>query len=223
MIWIWTWIQKIEENLKKIFPKKNITRLDSDKVSKEWTSLEEIKSSDLIVATQMVNTIAFENLWLVVIPLFEAELVIPEYDIEEQIYTNISYNKNRGADIIIQTYIPKNPLLKIIIEGNYNDFLKYTLEERERFNYPPFGDMVKIHIKSNSKEKVNHLSVTLFNKLAILNEDKSKIINFTEEKILKYGDDYFKDIIIRWKDLESFLENIEFEIVKNREIRLEWK
>jgi hypothetical protein len=43
-------------------------------------------------------------------------MTVPEYDIEEKIYTNISYNVKRNADVIIQTYTPKNNILKIISE-----------------------------------------------------------------------------------------------------------
>ncbi len=223
LIWVWTWIQKIEDHIKRTFPNKRIIRLDSDKAKKEWVSYEEIKNSDIIIATQMANAIWIDWLKLLAIPLFEAELSIPEYDIEEQIYSNIMLNVKRWADVIIQSYTPNHDLLKIIANWNYNDFLKYTLSEREKFNYPPFVDMAKIVIRSKNMEKVRHLSTTIFNKLGFMDEEKRYIINFNEEKIARIWEDYIKSIIIRWKDLQKFIENVEFDIARNREVSLEWK
>lgn len=222
LIWVWVWTQKIEDRLSKIF-KTKIIRLDSDKLIKEWINLKDIETSQIIIATQMINSIPIENLWLVAFPLFENELFISEYDIEEKMFYNITINKKRGADIIIQTFSPKNNLLDIIINWNYNDFLKYTLKEREQFKYPPYVDMAIISIRSESKEKINHLSISLMNKLEYLNEENKFIINFKEDRIIKIWKDYKKTILIRWEWLEEFLKNIEIEILKNREISLEWK
>lgn len=220
---IWTWTQKMEDNLNKIFESKKIIRLDSDKLKKEWISIKDIKDSDIIIATEIANTIWIENLWLIVFPLFEMELSSQEYDIEEKIYYNIAYNNKKWVDIIIQTYIPNNEILKIISSWNYKDFLDKTLKERKKFNYPPYSSFVNLRVKWNNKERVQEIFWKYLNKLNITNENSNKII-IADKKFIKRKDgNYYKKISIRWDNLEEFLEYFRLEIIRNRDIILEWR
>lgn len=220
---IWVWTQKIEQYLNGIFKNKKISRLDSDKIKKEWINIEDIKSSDIIISTEIVNTISFDNLWLVVFPLFEWELVIWDYDIEEKIYNNIVQNIKRGADIIIQTYIPKNQLLKTITEWNYKEFLINSLEERKKFSYPPYNDLVHISISWRDKEKLAEFSENFLNKIKGFDLKWEYKINHNKSSFTKKSWDYCQKIVIKGNNIEEFLKPLRTEIIKNRNINLEWK
>jgi len=217
------WIQRMEDNLAKIFSSYKISRLDSDKIRKEWIFIEDIQNSNIIIATEIANTISFDNLGLVVFPLFEAEMLSGEYNIEEKIYINISYNSKRWADSIIQTYTPKNRTLEIITDWNYKDFLLETLEERKRFSYPPYSDFIYIWIKWKNKERILELLAKFTNKLSIMNEWNDKIISFDKNNFIKKHWEFYQKIMIRWTGLQEFLEPMKLEIIRNREIELEWK
>lgn len=223
LIWIGTGTQKVEENIQKLFKNNVIIRLDSDKIKKEWVNVSDIQNSDIIIATESINTVTFDNLWLVVFLLFENELIIPEYNIEEKIYANILINAKKWADVIIQTYCPQNELLKIITEGNYNDFLKYTLNERKSYNYPPFSDFAEILVSSNSKDRILDIMAKIYNKLEILNIDSNFQISYNKDIFNKKKWLFFQKILLKWKDLEGFLKNIKWEIIRNREVVIEWK
>ncbi|EKE29731.1 MAG: primosome assembly protein PriA [uncultured bacterium (gcode 4)] len=223
LVSVWTWTQRMEETLSMIFKSSKIARLDSDKITKEWIHLEDIWNADIIIATESINAVTIDNLWLVVVPLFELEMVIPEYDIEERIYINISYNLKRWADAIIQTYIPGHELLKIITEWNYKDFLMHTLEERKAFKYPPYWKLAYIWIKSKNKDRVTDMAVKLVNKLEISNEDNKVFINYDSKSFTKRAWEFRQKIILRWENLEEFLQIASGEIIRNREIELEWK
>ncbi|MCK9272318.1 hypothetical protein M0P65_02115 [Candidatus Gracilibacteria bacterium] len=215
-------IQKIEENIGKLFSKYKILRLDSDKIKKEGINKDAIKTADLIIATEIINTIAIENLGLVGILLLESEFLISEYNIEEQIYDNIYYNIKRGSNILIQTYIPESNFLKLITEGNYKDFLNYTLAERKQFGYPPFKELAYIWVKSKSKEKVKDIIVKLKNKLEIENNGDFTIF-YDKEIFSKKASLFYQKIIIKGDNLQDFLTTIKFEIFRNKEINIEWK
>lgn len=220
---IWVWTQKIEQYINGLFKDKKISRLDSDKIRKEWIDINDIKNSDIIIATEIVNTISFDNLWLVVFPLFEWELVIWDYDIEEKIYTNITQNIKRWSDVIIQTHIPKNQLLKTITEWNYKEFLVNSLEERKKFWYPPYNDLAHIYINWKDKVKLSEFSENFLNKLRSLYSSEKYSISYNKNSFSKKSWDYYQKIIIKWIRIEEFLKPLKMEIIRNRSINLEWK
>ena len=160
-------IQKIEENLEKLFPDAKIARIDSDKKRSEGIHFQEISEAQILLSTELGNTLTIDNIELVAFLLLESEIAVPEYDIEEKIYTNIIYNARKGSDIFIQTFVPKSDLLKNITEGNYRDFLVHTLSERKSFSYPPYQELVHIWVRDKSKERIKDIIYKLRNKLEL--------------------------------------------------------
>lgn len=88
-------IQRIEEEIVKRFSAYQTVRLDSDKKRSEGLKLSEIKSGHILISTELGNTLSIDGIGLVAFILLETETTIPEYDIEERIYTNIAYNMRR--------------------------------------------------------------------------------------------------------------------------------
>jgi len=109
-------IQKVEENLEKLFPNIRVARIDSDKKRSEGIQFQEISEAQILLSTELGNTIALDDIELVVFLLLESEIAVPEYDIEEKIYINIVYNARKGSDIFIQTFAPKSDLVRNITE-----------------------------------------------------------------------------------------------------------
>lgn len=151
--------QKIESELKKNF-EVPIIRIDSD-TKKEGSIPKEFPTPCIILGTQLVTLLPIPNIGLVGTLLFERELSIPEYDIEEKIYDHMLYNMRKGRAMVIQTRIPEHPLLKIISEGNYKDFLLYALKERKEFGYPPYEQLVSIATKGKSMDEFSFLQKQL--------------------------------------------------------------
>jgi len=60
---------------------------------------------------------------------------------------------------------PKNEMVKNIVELNYKDFFKKTLNERKLFFYPPFVELAILRYKDKNKvssiEYINNLKNTL--------------------------------------------------------------
>lgn len=220
---VWTGTQKIEQIINNLYKDNRISRLDSDKIKKEWINIEDVKNSEIIIVTETANTISFDNLWLVIFPLFELELTIWDYDIEEKIYNNIAHNIKRWADLIIQTYIPKNPLLITLTEGNYKEFLIETLEERKKFWYPPYKELANIIITNNDKAKLLEQSNNFVNNLNSLNTDWLYNINYNKSYLGKKAWDFYQKIIIKWEDIERFLNPLRSVITRNRNMNIEWK
>lgn len=222
LIEIWIWTQKVEDNIKKLFPNNKILRIDSDKKNKETLSIEDIKESEIIISTELINNISIDDLWLVAFLLIEQEFVIPEYDIDEQIFANIYINKKNEANILIQTYAPNIDIIKKITEWNYKNHLIETLWERKDYNYPPYKELVYVWVKDKKLDRVKDIIFKLKNKLDILNNWEN-IIFFDKDIYIKRSWEYLQKIIIKWNGLEDFLQNIKNEILRNKEISIERK
>ncbi len=223
---IWVGTQQIEESFKKFFPKINIFRMDSDSVKNltlKKEALENIKNAQIIIGTKMITTgFDFRNIWVIGIILLEQELQIPKYDTEEKIYATIKQLIGRWgrlweeSDIIIQTFAPKNEMIQNITSFNYKDFFKKTLKERKIFWYPPFFELATLRYKHKNKQWSIEYIQNLKDILDSYNTGKYEIIKI--DNPIKRDNQFFTKIIIKGKNIRDFLQNIKWEILKNRDL-----
>lgn len=221
---IWVWTKQIEDSLRKYLKNSNIFRLDQDstknKTEKKET-LEKLEKADIIIATKMITTgFDFKNIGLIWIILAEQEFSFPTYNSEEKAYINLKqliWRWNRlweKTEIICQTFIPDNEIIKTLTSKNYKNFFIDTLNERKLFNYPPFCEMLKLEYRDKSEQKAFNFMTNLKNKLDLLNsEDKIEII-LNKQSFKKYNQ-YYISIILKWNNLRDFITNIKSEIFKN--------
>lgn len=224
---IWVWTQQIEESMAKIFPNIKIFRLDSDNVannSLKKEALENIADSQIIIGTKMITTwFDFKDIWVIGVILIEQELQIPKYDTEEKIYSNIKqligrwWRLGQETNIIIQTMLPNNEIIKNITELNYKEFLKKTLSERKIFHYPPFVELATLRYKDINKSNAESFIRDLRIKLDTFNTLWNYEI-ITVENTIKRDNQYFSKIIIKWWNIRLFLQNIKKEILKNKDL-----
>lgn len=231
---IWVGTQQIEKCLSDYLSseKCKIYRFDLDNIkniSSKKEALEHLKNADIIIWTKMITTgFDFKKVWLVWVILLEQELIIPNYDTEEKAYINIKQIIGRGerlgekTDFIMQSFIPDNDLIKWLIEHNYKDFFKKTLEERKIFSYPPFVEMATLEYRDTNQEKAKNFMENLKNKLDIECKEESEkwkvievVLNSTPRK--KYNQYHYK-IIIKWNNLRDFLQEIKPEIMRNSKL-----
>lgn len=222
---IWVWTGQIEESLKIHFKNKpNIFRFDLDSVknkTEKTEALKKLESSDIIIATKMITTgFDFKNIWLIWIILAEQEFSFPSYNSEEKAYINLKqlvwrWNRNwEKTEIICQTFIPENDIIKTISEKNYKEFFIDTLNERKLFNYPPFTEMITLEYRDKSEKKSIDFMLNLKNKLDLLNTDSKIEIILNKQSFKKYNQYYIK-IILKWDNLREFINWIKTEIFRN--------
>jgi len=136
--------QQIESILREYFSDNtNIYRFDSDAmktVSSKREALWDLEQADIIIGTKMITTgFDFENIACIWVILVESELSINWFDSEANAYATLRQVIGRGnrkqqkTEIILQSFIPKNPLIQQISQGNFKDFLRHNLEERKTF------------------------------------------------------------------------------------------
>jgi primosomal protein N' (replication factor Y) len=153
--------------------------------------------------------------------LFESDLTLPDYRMEEDLYHAIEYAKKSGKSVYIQTYIPEHPLLKTLVDGNYKDFLHLMSAERKKFNYPPYADFVTIRIHDASRDKLENIRNKLVNKIETL-KDETLFFAYEHEITERSRWEWTTKLLLKGKNLALFLEQLEVEIMRNRSVTLEW-
>ncbi|MBX9809009.1 hypothetical protein K2X92_01300 [Candidatus Gracilibacteria bacterium] len=215
-------IQQIEENLIKILGKDTrVLRIDGDTNEKTEILYENIDSHNIVLTTQIGGSIVHPGIGVVVYLLFELNLSLPSYHIEEDIYNEISYHKKQKLPIFIQTYTPEHPLLREIMDGNTKSFLAYLSRERKDFLYPPFAELATIRVHDEQKKKVEDIMRKLINKIGILKKETT-FFAFDTDIYEKSHGEYQQKIVLKDKDLSYLLSELEVEIVRNRSVTLEW-
>ena len=225
---IWVWSQQIENHIKKIFKNNKVLRLDSDsiKTKSELDSINEnIKSSDIIIWTNILNHILdIEDIKTVWIILIEQELQIPYYNSSEKLFISVKQliNKKETSEVLIQSYIPENENIKLIVNSNYKDFLIKTLKERKKFNYPPYKKIANIEYKNMKKEKSLEYINKLKTKLDSININSSYEITMIEN-YKKRNNQFFSKIIIKWNNIRKITDKIKYEIIRNKDLSIRFE
>ncbi len=199
-----------------------MTRIDSDIEMKKKELLQKVQSSDIVLSTYSNIAFIHQDIAEVIFLLFESDLTLPDYRIEEESYHTIDYIKKSEKSILIQTYTPDHPLLHIISEGNYKDFLGYITPERKKFLYPPYAQFALLRIHDISKDRLTNIIEKIVNKIEILKKD-STFLAYDRDIWERYRGEWVQKIILKDIDLSYILIELEVEIVKNRAVTLEYR
>jgi primosomal protein N' (replication factor Y) (superfamily II helicase) len=216
-------IQKIATDMEWLFPHSTILRADSDAEIEKGSLIQTLDATDIIIGTHAhLSLLHHAKIAHVVFLLFESELTLPDYRMEEDTYHTIEYVKKSGKHLFIQTYTPEDPLLSIIIEGNYRDFLTSMSREREKYHYPPYEQFAVLRIRDTQKAKVQDMMVKLMNKISQIQWED--IFVASDQDIWeRYAWEWVQKIILKWKNLDTLFSSLEVEIVRNRAVTLEWR
>lgn len=212
--------QKLESEIKKMFPRAKIRRLDRDSLIKNddyRQILEEFKKGDIdiLIGTQMVIKGAdFTNIDLIGIISADTLLNLPDYRSGEKTFQLLSEvisslkKISSPKEVIIQTFNPEHHCIIAIKEQDYNYFYQKEVELRKELNYPPFTHIIKIEIKGEEKETVKqraeHL-IDYLNSIPKIKEAPEFKLLGAENMVLRKSKNHFQvQFIIKVKDLEKF-------------------
>ena len=148
----------LESELKRLFPKAKVRRFDGD--NKKGEGLEAIYSEvrdgeiDILVGTQtLAKGLDLPKLATVGVVQADAGLSLPDYMAEErtfQLLTQVIGRVGRGhlseAEVFIQTFRPKHPVLEFAANEDYLGFYDYMINNRKRAKFPPFRFVAKLTI-----------------------------------------------------------------------------
>ena len=154
-------VEKIYDELKIKFPKKNIKIFSSDVLKNKKENINIIKQIEdnqinILVGTQMISK-GFNFPKLNCIVVVDADFSGKGYDLRTtekniQLYNQLSGRAGRFSKkslIIYQTIAPSNETLKDIISKNPEKFLINELILRKKNKLPPFNRLISLIISSH--------------------------------------------------------------------------
>jgi primosomal protein N' (replication factor Y) len=159
--------EKIEDDIKNLFPHARTLRMDRDEVN-DRLSLEsairriEQNEVDVIVGTQMIaKGLDFKNLTLVGILLADIGFNIPDFRAGErsfQLLTQVSGRAGRHShgEVVIQTYNINFSSLVYAQNKDFEGFAENELNHRKELFYPPYGKLMSVRIQSLNFNKLKH-------------------------------------------------------------------
>jgi primosomal protein N' (replication factor Y) len=189
--------EKVEEDLKILFPDKVIARADRDEVQSRFEMEELVKKMedseiDILIGTQMIaKGLDFSNLKLVGLLLADISFNLPDFRASEksfQLMTQMSgrsgrhvkENENAGK-VIIQTYNTSHESVQFAKNHDYEGFVQTELMHRQQLNYPPFHKIAAIKLQSQHLDKVQSACEQLAQRAEAL---KARFEAFSEIEIL---------------------------------------
>ncbi len=149
--------QLVKKEIERDFPKLKIFILDSDhvKTSKQANSVIEkfnINPGSILIGTEMALVYLKDEIDNIVIVSIDSMFSNPDFNINEKILNTISRAKSKATkNFLIQSRKAEERIFKYIISGNMAEFIRSELEDRKKYNYPPYSLLVKIIIKGTEK------------------------------------------------------------------------
>ncbi len=162
--------QKVEEELKKLFPGSGIGRMDVDSTKKRGSHrsiLEAFKDgrTPILVGTQMIaKGLDIPEVTLVGVLAADMSLKFPDFRAAERTYqlvAQVSGRAGRGAEpglVIVQSYNPDHYSLKAAQAGDYKSFFIREAASRKVLGYPPYSHMARVLVVSESDASANMAS-----------------------------------------------------------------
>lgn len=159
--------EKIEEELKILFPESEIARMDLDTVKGKRALADmifrlETGQIDILVGTQLVSKgLNFEQVELVGIISADQLVRYPDFRTGErafQLMVQVSGRSGRASEVgkVYIQYEKINPrLLAQIVQTDYVGFFNDTLEERRKFAYPPFCRLIRLKFRHKNAALVS--------------------------------------------------------------------
>ena len=170
--------ERIEDELSLYLPDLSIRRMDynTTRLKNAHTKIiNEFASGkiDVLIGTQMVaKGLDFENVTTVGILNADHIINFPDFRSNERAYsliTQVAGRAGRKKDlgkVYLQTSMPDHPIIQKILDHDYIGMYENDLNEREKFNYPPFYRLIQITIKHKDALELYKLGGITKNKLS---------------------------------------------------------
>lgn len=185
--------EKVEEYVGQLFPEARVARMDLD-TTRTRNAYERIIDdfssgrTNLLIGTQMVSKgLDFDRVSVVGILNADAMLNYPDFRAYEHAFMMMAQvsgragRKGQRGKVFLQTKNKELPIIRQVVENDYQGFYEALLEERRMFSYPPFHRLVYVFLRHRHDEVVESAGIEMGSRLRqglgerILGPDKPSI------------------------------------------------
>ena len=163
--------QKVEEELRELFPEAGILRMDADTTAgghEQILKTFEQQRVPILLGTQMVaKGLDFENVTLVGVLSADISLYVDNYRAAERTFsllTQVVGRAGRGGKTgraVIQTYTPGNDVIRCAARQDYDAFYESEIRMRRLRRYPPFADLFTVTVSGTEEGRVLRAAVSV--------------------------------------------------------------
>jgi primosomal protein N' (replication factor Y) len=162
--------EKVEEEVRTLFPGISLARLDVDSAKSRKTYREiisdfEFGKTQVLIGTQLIfKDIDIKNVSLTAIISADGMMNVPDFRANErslQLMTQIighTGRKKQKGTVIIQTSQSENILFDSIKKFDYEMIAKLQLKERHLFKYPPYSRLIIIVLRGNDENVLENIA-----------------------------------------------------------------
>ena len=169
--------ERLEDEVAGLFPEARVLRMDLD-TTRNKNAYQDIinrfsrHECDILIGTQMVTKgLHFDDVALVAVLNADQLLNQSDFRAYERAYQMLGQvagragRKGQQGEVYIQTSDPKHPVLRNVIENDYEGLYRSQVEEREMFRFPPFHRLIDIIVKHKNYAAAVRAAVLLHQRL----------------------------------------------------------
>ncbi|HEX7777156.1 MAG TPA: primosomal protein N' [Parvibaculum sp.] len=155
-------VERIAEEVAETFPQARVAVLSSDNLRGPLSHAEafraiEAREVDIIIGTQVVAK-GHHFPWLTVVGVVDADLGLENGDLRAaertfQLLQQVAGRAGRATRpgrVFLQTYMPEHSVMRALVAGDRDAFLRREADARERVKLPPFGRLVGVVVSSGN-------------------------------------------------------------------------
>lgn len=180
--------ERLEDELRKLFPAACIARLDRDTSVKRQDMLDILKrvhsrEIDILIGTQMIaKGHHFPHVTLVGVVWADAGLGVPDFRAGErtfQILSQVSGRAGRGdkpGRVIIQSHNPEHYSISTAQLHDYQSLFDQEIELRRALQFPPFARLINIRIEGIPEGQVKGCALALAERARQMIKQHSSVV-----------------------------------------------
>ena len=169
--------ERLEEEIKGLFPDARVARMDLDSTRKKdayQTIIDQFANHevDILIGTQMVTKgLHFNDVSLVAVLQADSLLNTPDFRSYEQAFQMLEQVSGRAGrtgsqgEVMIQTFNPKNPVFEFLKTHDYEGLYQQQIAERELFKYPPYQRLIMMTLRHRDLGRLDAAATLLQQRL----------------------------------------------------------
>jgi primosomal protein N' (replication factor Y) len=155
--------ERVEEEIKRLFPRATVLRVDGETMGKGsqsaalWKSIQ-TGQWDILVGTQAVlRDYVVPSVDVVAAVQADTSLSVPDFRAAERTYhwlceaVSLARPGGEGGRVIIQSYLPSHHAIQAIVQQDETLFTAEELAQRSALDYPPAVHLIALYV-SGAKE-----------------------------------------------------------------------
>ncbi|HVL22881.1 MAG TPA: primosomal protein N' [Thermomicrobiales bacterium] len=215
--------QRVEDEVRKLFPKASVMRWDQDAVRQSggygrMLALVEHGEVDIVVGTQMVSK-GFDLPGVTSIGVVQADslLYLPDFRSSErtfQLLTQVAGRAGRrgpGSTVVFQTYTPQHYAILAAAQHDYERFYEDEVTFRRDYRFPPFVRLARFVVRQDKEQNAAleaEMMARALARHARVNGIEMELLGPTPAFVAKIRNQYQWQIVMRTTDMEGMLDGL---------------